>query len=81
MSESFFPASEPSPLAEDDEDQSAEFESGWEGPPRHLRPGLSDVSVVLGRSPFKPPGATRPASSSSWPSTSKTPAAEHADAS
>jgi hypothetical protein len=50
MSESFFPASEPSPLAEDDEDQSAEFESGWEGPPRHLRPGLSDVSVVLGRS-------------------------------
>lgn len=50
MSESFFPASEPSPLAEDEEDQSTEFESGWEGPPRHLRPGLSDVSVVLGRS-------------------------------
>ncbi len=51
MSDPFFPDSPPHPLPEDEEDAPPRFDAGWEGPPGHLRPGVADLSVVLGRSP------------------------------
>jgi hypothetical protein len=46
---SFFPEAPASTLVDDEDDSIIPF-SGWEGPPRRTRPGLADLSAVLGRS-------------------------------